>query len=71
MKYDPIEDDAAVQPLLAAAGEEAETELEAQGTSRGLGYCHEFWSVKKRILKEKYQVEWRSLREMNPDVLFD
>ena len=71
MNYDPIEDNADIQPTLALASDEAHAELAAQGQSGGLGYCHSLWSVKKRILKEKYQVEWRSPGEMNPEVKFD
>ena len=71
MNYDPIEDDADIQPILALASVDAHAELAAQGQSGGLGYCHGFWPVKKRILREKYQVEWRSPAEMNPGVMFD
>jgi len=71
MNYDSIEDDADIQPILALASDDAHAELAAQGQSGGLGYCHGFWPVKKRILREKYQVEWRSPAEMNPGVMFD
>ena len=36
-----------------------------------LGYCHLYWYVKKRILKEKYNIEWFSPVELNPSVIFD
>ena len=37
----------------------------------GLGYCHLYWETKKRILKEKYNIEWLSPAELNPMVFFD
>jgi hypothetical protein len=36
-----------------------------------MGYCHEFWAAKKRILRRKYGIEWRSPAEMNPGTMFD
>ena len=32
---------------------------------------HRFAYEKKKILKEKYGIEWRSVIEMNPGVIFD
>ena len=29
------------------------------------------WGTKRRILKEKYNIEWKSPAEMDPDVCFD
>ena len=36
-----------------------------------LGFCHRIWSTKKRILKEKYNIDWKTPAEMNPGVMFD
>ena len=36
-----------------------------------LGYCHSYWAVKKRILKEQYGIDWRSPAELNPHILYD
>lgn len=54
-----------------------EQELEAlieerlKDCPRGLGFCHEYWWTKKSILKEKYNIDWRSPAELNPNILFD
>ena len=54
-----------------------EKELEAlinerlKNAHRGLGFCHIYWSAKKSILKEKYNIDWRSPAELNPAILFD
>ena len=34
------------------------------------GYCHRYWSVKKRILAE-YGIDWKTPQELNPGVVFD
>ncbi len=44
---------------------------ERLGSGGYLGFCHGYWMVKKRILKEKYNIDWKSPAELNPGVLFD
>lgn len=70
-KRDPIEYDPKFRWMVDAAEKEAEAELVARGQPRIYGYCHALWVVKKRILKEKYGITWRTPAEMNPDVMFD
>lgn len=38
---------------------------------RLLGFCHLFWSTKKRILKEEYGIDWLTPAECHPDIRFD
>lgn len=68
-KRDPIEDDPKFKEILAKAEAEAEEELKDE--RRGMGFCHLFWHTKKRILKEKYNVKWKSPADLNPHVMFD
>jgi hypothetical protein len=70
-RHDPIEDDARARPILEQAGLDAEQELAARGIKPHLGYCHVFWHTKKRILKEKFGIDWRTPAEMNPHVYYD
>lgn len=37
----------------------------------GNGLCFVYWSIKQRILKEKFNIEWHSPSELNPRVKFD
>lgn len=48
-------------------------ELIVKEIGRGgyLGYCHLYWATKKRILKEKYSIDWKSPSELNPHILYD
>ena len=41
------------------------------GSGGYLGYCHLYWATKKRILKEKYSIDWKSPSELNPHILYD
>ena len=45
--------------------------FEYTGKEFGKGYCYIFWGCKKKILKEKYGLDWRSPAEMNPYCKFD
>ncbi len=71
MYYDPIEDDPAAQPAIRAAEQEAREELKDVESKEPKGFCYKIWRVKKRILRDKYGIQWRSPAEMNPDTIFD
>lgn len=45
--------------------------LELTGKEWGKGYCHMFWIAKKKILKEKFGIDWRTPAEMNPWIIYD
>ena len=36
-----------------------------------MGRCHIYWGHKKRLLKEKYNIDWKSPDDMNPGIMFD
>ena len=69
--YDSKERDPKYKERIRKADKEADEELKRRGIKEGLGYCCSFWSEKKKILKEKYNLEWKSPQELNPGVLFD
>ena len=35
------------------------------------GRCHTKWAIQKRLLKEKYNIDWESPADKNPDIKFD
>lgn len=70
-KHDPQEDDPRLRDTFDAATKEAEENLRDDPSAGHLGFCHVFWWEKKRILKEKYGIDWKSPDEMNPDVIYD
>jgi len=69
---DRIELDPKFRRVEAEIDAAADKELEARGLNRiGMGrfYFHE--QFKKKVLKERYGIEWRTLSEMNPEVCID
>ena len=51
---------------------EMETLVRAEtGEGDYLGFCHLYWEVKKRVLWEKFGIEWRSPSERNPGIIYD
>lgn len=36
-----------------------------------MGFCHKYWWTKKRILKDRFGIEWKSPVDLNPTVNFD
>lgn len=51
----------------------AEKEARAQLVHLGNqdGVCHEIWRLQKKILKEKYQIEWESPADQHPGKMYD
>lgn len=69
LKYDPIEETANFKAVIKDVEKELEELLKEK--PRGMGFCHIYWCEKRRILKEKYGIDWRSPALMNPRVRFD
>lgn len=69
IKHDPQEDDPLIKAKIDEALREALENLVDVPKVRG--FCHERWAEQKRILKEKYNIDWKTPREMNPGVMFD
>jgi hypothetical protein len=71
--YDPKEKDPKYRDIIKKAEKEAEDILEKEfsGFKNELGYCHSLWDKKKKILKEKYGIDWMTPKECNPFTMFD
>ena len=48
-----------------------EAEIELFDSRGNWGFCHSFWPVRKRILKEKYNIDWQTPAEQNPGIIYD
>ncbi len=70
IEHDPIEDDPKLGPIVEKARREAVSE-ELGNQPERLGFCHIVWATQKRILKDKYGIDWKTPAEMNPGILFD
>jgi len=71
--YDPKEDEPRYKLQFEMAEAEATNNLRDKGIVwPGMdGYCYSFWPEKKRILKEKYNIDWKTPQELNPDMIWD
>ena len=69
-RHDPLEDDPEIKKIIDAAREEA-TATVSQRHSPRLGFCQVVWQVQKKILKEKYGIDWKSPQQMNPHKRYD
>ncbi|ABW27006.1 hypothetical protein AM1_1989 [Acaryochloris marina MBIC11017] len=75
----PIFEDVRLQARQEVDREHRQRMIELQNTSPkaadlchpGRGLCHQQWLVMKRILREKYGIEWMTPAEMNPFIVFD
>lgn len=50
---------------------EAELDRRLANVPRQMGFCFQYWSMKRELLMEKYGIDWRSPSQMNPRVMFD
>jgi hypothetical protein len=50
---------------------EAEKLLIESGVEREMGYCYVLWDCQKKLLKEKYNINWKTPAEMNKNTMFD
>jgi len=72
-KYDPKERNQRYRSIIKKAEEEAEELVSKKypNIRKMMGGCHAIWGEQKRILKEKYDIDWKTPKELNPLVLFD
>lgn len=63
IKHDPIEDTEEFQAVIDEVNKEAESLVESDIR---LGRYYFVEKEKKRILKEKYNIDWKTTDEMNP-----
>ncbi|MGR5574828.1 hypothetical protein [Bacteroides thetaiotaomicron] len=41
------------------------------GLNNFMGFCHAFWNERQRVLREYYNIDWKTPAEMNSNVCFD
>jgi len=68
IKHDPIESSKAFINVIMEVEDKV---LEQIGPYSGAGYKHLYWRKKAQILKEEYDIEWKSPRFTNPNTRFD
>lgn len=73
-KHDPVENTAAYKAIKRKVELRVRKAMVKDGFSRssfGLGWCHIYWSYKKRLLKEEFHIDWKCPSEINPHIRYD
>ena len=68
MKHDPIEDTEEYKKISDEVDKKIKEKI---GDEVYMGYCHLYWATKKEILKNDYNIDWKSPSELNPHIIFD
>lgn len=66
--FDPVERTSEWEEAVYDVEKECDRLL--RGQPRGMGFCFEYWSVKRKVLF-RHGIEWRTPHQMNPRVMFD
>jgi hypothetical protein len=66
---DPLEDVPELRRAFRQASLEAHSKTKRHDGH--LGAIHLYWDEKKRILKEKYSIDWMTPAELNPNICYD
>lgn len=69
--HDPVEDDPRHAAVFRTIDGEVKALLADHPQRGSEGSVTIYWDTKKRLLREKYGIDWRSPGELNPHVLFD
>lgn len=69
--YDPVEDDPRYAEVFRKIDAEVQEALANHPQRGSMGFVHLVWETKKRILLQKYSIDWKTPAELNPQVMFD
>lgn len=69
--YDPVEDDPRYAEVFRKIDAEVQEALANHPQRGSMGFVHLVWETKKRILLQKYGIDWKTPAELNPQVMFD
>lgn len=71
---DPFELTLKERGEMAAVEEEIKRRLVAEGIpdkAEYLGWCHQYWAVKKQVFLEWFDHDWKSPQDLSPGVIYD
>ena len=68
---DPAEKNPIYAEIFKTIDAEVEQTLVKHPLKGHMGFCYTRWETKKRILKDKYHIDWQTPAELNPQIMFD
>ncbi len=72
MIYDEIEKTEEFKKILPLVEKLTQLQLEKKGINSDTpNYIIIYWNVKKNILKDNFNIDWKTPEELNPDTLFN
>lgn len=69
--YDPLEDTPQYQKISRTVDLLIALNRKARKSKGRFGSCHYIWNLRKKILRECYDIEWHTPDELNPSCNFD
>lgn len=69
LRTDPVEYSREWEKIYYDVEDELDRRL--ANVPRQMGFCFQYWAMKRELLMEKYGIDWRSPSQMNPRVMFD
>lgn len=67
---DPLEREDSFLKIRFILEEEIDKELSCSCEDHARPFCIRYWDTKKRLLSERFGLEWKSPADMNPDIRF-
>lgn len=73
MKIDEIENKQEYKKIQEELNKKIKIKLQLSGydDQNKVGFCHKYWETKKQILKNDYNIDWKSPQELNLEIIFD
>jgi hypothetical protein len=71
IRRDPIEQDPRYADIFKNIDAEINALLANHPQKGSMGFVHIIWETKQRVLKQKYNINWKTPAEMNPQIMFD
>ncbi|MEY2502285.1 MAG: hypothetical protein QOI07_2619 [Verrucomicrobiota bacterium] len=68
-KFDPQENDPQLRDVFTVC--DAEAERAVGNVPRDQRFIFRFWSAKKKILRQKHGIDWKTPAELNPNIAYD
>lgn len=71
IRRDPIEQNPRHAEVFRNIDAEVNAMLADHPRKGSMGFVHTIWETKQRVLKQKYNINWKTPAELNPQIMFD
>ena len=72
MRQDPIEENVRYRELSPLVDQMTDQKLQERDLRpNDPNYLTTYWEIRKKIFKEKFDLDWHTPQELNPESIFD